>query len=430
MKNIAFTFAACLAALFACTPTNKDSVKDPITVTSPTPAEQITKVALSESQLEYVKAGNAMAVRLLRQMYDGQNMIISPLSLQYALAMTANGASGETLQEMIDFLGYGDDGIDALNAYCKLLLEQLPAVDLKVNLKVTDALLVNDKFPLQPAFQKTVEDNYYAVVENMDFSDPELIAARINEWSRRNTNGVIDKVLDASDIAPELVACLMNALYFKAKWAGSDYEPMFLEESTKSEDFTLADGSKKNVKMMKGYQSVPYAKKDGYRVMALPYANYKYFMYFLLPDENNLDGLMDKIKDASWNDLVKELSTDYDVSIWLPKFTIENRYELKDALSALGLKKAFEEDKAEFFRMFDTAPGDYQYWIGKIIQKAKIAVAEWGTEAAAVTVVQMYGETATAPKEEVDFHLDHPFVFAIGESTSGAILFEGVYTGE
>ena len=430
MKNIAFTFAACLAALFACTPTNKDSVKDPITVTSPTPTEHITKVALSESQLGYVKAGNAMAVRLLRQMYDGQNMIISPLSLQYALAMTANGASGETLQEMIDFLGYGDDGIDALNAYCKLLLEQLPAVDLKVNLKVTDALIVNDKFPLQPAFQKTVEENYYAVVENMDFSDPELIAARVNEWSRRNTNGVIDKVLEASDIAPELVACLMNALYFKAKWAGSDYEPMFLEESTKSEDFTLADGSKKKVKMMKGYQSVPYAKKDGYRVMALPYANYKYFMYFLLPDENNLDGLMDKIKDASWNDLVKDLSTDYDVSIWLPKFTIENRYELKDALSALGLKKSFEEDKAEFFRMFDTAPGDYQYWIGKIIQKAKIAVAEWGTEAAAVTVVQMYGETATAPKEEVDFHLDHPFVFAIGESTSGAILFEGVYTGE
>lgn len=430
MKKLAVTFAACLAALFACTPTNEDSVKDPITVSSPTPTEQITKVALSESQLGYVKAGNTMAVRLLRQMYEGKDMILSPLSLQYALAMTANGASGETLQEMIDFLGYGDDGIDALNAYCKVLLEQLPAVDLKVNLKVTDALLVNDKFPLQPSFQKTVEENYYAAVENMDFSDPELIAARINEWSRRNTNGFIDKVLEASDIDSKLVACLMNALYFKAKWAGSDYEPMFLEEITSSEDFTLANGSKKKVKMMKGYHSVPYAERDGYRVMALPYANYKYFMYFLLPDENNLDGLMDKIKDASWNDLVKDLSYDYDVSIWLPKFTIENKYELKDALTALGLEKAFDQYKAEFPRMFDTVPGAFQYWIGKIIQKAKIAVAEWGTEAAAVTVVQMYGETAMMPKKHVDFHLDHPFVFAIGESTSGAILFEGVYTGK
>ena len=429
MKKIVVTLAAGIAALFACTPTNEDSVKDPITISSPTPTRQITKVTLNESQLGYVKAGNTMAVRLLRRMYDGEDLICSPLSLQYALAMTANGASGGTLQEIVDFLGYGADGIEALNAYCKLLLEQLPAVDLNVDLKVTDALLVNDEFPLQPSFRKTVEDNYYAAVENMDFSDPELIAARINEWSRRNTNGFIDKVLEASDIDTRLVACLMNALYFKAKWAGSEYDPMFLEESTSSEDFTLADGSSRKVKMMKGYHSLPYAEKDGFRVLALPYANHKYYMYFLLPDGNDLDGLMEKIKDASWNDLVRDLGDDYDVSVWLPKFTIEKKYDLQDVLTALGLEKAFDKYEAEFDRMFDTAPGAFRYWIGKIIQKAKIAVAEWGTEAAAVTVVQMYAEGAAAPQKQVDFHLDHPFVFAIGEVTSGTILFEGVYTG-
>ena len=171
MKKALLIPVVSLLALVSCQKQIK--VADPITVQSPTPTEQITKVTLTETEQGYMAAGNAMAFRFLDQMYEGENLIISPLSLQYALAMTANGASGETLQEIIDFLGYGEDGIDALNAYCKKLLEELPAVDLNVNLKLTDALLVNDQFPLLPAFKQTVESNYYAAVENMPFTNPE-----------------------------------------------------------------------------------------------------------------------------------------------------------------------------------------------------------------------------------------------------------------
>jgi hypothetical protein len=125
-------------------------------------------VVLDDTQKNYVDAGNKMAFRFLKGIYDGDNIICSPLSLQYALAMTANGASGETLREIIDFLGYGEDGIEALNEYNKTLLEQLPAVDLDVTLKVTDALLVNDRFSLLPEFKETVTNSYYAAVDNMD----------------------------------------------------------------------------------------------------------------------------------------------------------------------------------------------------------------------------------------------------------------------
>ena len=120
---------ACLAiGLFALVSCNKAvTVKDPITISSPEPTEQITKVTLSDTQKGYVHAGNAMAFRFLKQIYNGENLVCSPLSLQYALAMTANGASGETLQEIIDFLGYGAEGIDALNEYSRILLEQLPS---------------------------------------------------------------------------------------------------------------------------------------------------------------------------------------------------------------------------------------------------------------------------------------------------------------
>lgn len=403
-----------------------DIVKDPITISSPSPTEQITKVTLSDIQSGYVEAGNTMSFKFLKEIYCGENLICSPLSLQYAIAMAANGASGETLQEIIDFLGYGEEGIDALNEYSKTLLEQLPAVDLDVTLKVTDALLVNDDFPLLPSFKKTVEESFYAAVDNIDFSDPQQIAARINEWAKRNTNGFIDKVIEPSEISADAVAYIMNALYFKAKWAGDEYSPMFREEGTKSEDFTLNDGKTIKAAMMRNTRYHEYAEMDGYKVLVLPYANRKFNMYILLPDENNIEGLIEKLQTSSWTDILANLKQDAEVYVKLPKFNIENKHNLNDALNGLGVRKAFEPASAEFNGMF-TPKDDYYYWISKVIQKSRISVSEWGTEAGSVTVVEMDGATDAGPgPKEVYFYADHPFVFIIGEETSGTILFEGV----
>lgn len=407
-----------------------EAVKDPITIQSPVPTEQITKVTLDETQKGYVDAGNRMAFRFLGEMFDNENLVCSPLSLQYALAMTANGASGQTRQEIIDFLGYGEEDINALNEYSKTLLEQLPAVDLDVTLKVTDALLVNDKFPLLPSFKETVENNYYAAVDNMDFSDPEQVAARINEWASRNTDGFIDNILSASEISEDAVAYIMNALYFKAKWAGGEYDPMFESNATKPEDFHLSDGSTIKVDMMRNMRWHQYAEMDGYKVLAIPYAGYKYYMYILLPDENDINGLIKKLKTTSWSNILSKMKSDAEVYIRIPKFEIENKYNLNDALQALGVTRPFQSGMAEFDMMFQPKQPKYYYWIEKVIQKARIKVSEKGTEAGAVTIVEMDG-VAEAPGDEpkkVYFYADHPFVFVIGEKTSGTILFEGVCT--
>lgn len=407
-----------------------EAVKDPITIQSPVPTEQITKVILDETQKGYVDAGNRMAFRFLGEMFDNENLVCSPMSLQYALAMTANGASGQTRQEIIDFLGYGEEDIDALNEYSKTLLEQLPAVDLDVTLKVTDALLVNDKFPLLPSFKETVENNYYAAVDNMDFSDPEQVAARINEWASRNTDGFIDNILSASEISEDAVAYIMNALYFKAKWAGGEYDPMFESNATKPDDFHLSDGSTIKVDMMRNMRWHQYAEMDGYKVLAIPYAGYKYYMYILLPDENDINGLIEKLKTTSWSDILSKMKSDAEVYIRIPKFEIENKYNLNDALQALGVTRPFQSGMAEFDMMFQPKQPKYYYWIEKVIQKARIKVSEKGTEAGAVTIVEMDG-AAEAPGDEpkkVYFYADHPFVFVIGEKTSGTILFEGVCT--
>lgn len=411
--------------IISCSDIDTVKVKDPITISSPSPTEQITKVTLSDMQSGYVEAGNTMSFKFLKEIYCGENLICSPLSLQYAIAMAANGASGETLQEIIDFLGYGEEGIDALNEYSKTLLEQLPAVDLDVTLKVTDALLVNDDFPLLPSFKKTVEESFYAAVDNMDFSDPQQIAARINEWAKRNTNGFIDKVIEPSEISADAVAYIMNALYFKAKWAGDEYSPMFREEGTKSENFTLNDGKTIKAAMMRNTRYHEYAEMDGYKVLVLPYANRKFNMYILLPDENNIEGLIEKLQTSSWTDILANLKQDAEVHVKLPKFNIENKHNLNDALNGLGVRKAFEPASAEFNGMF-TPKDDYYYWIGKVIQKSRISVSEWGTEAGSVTVVEMVATDAGPGPKEVYFYADHPFVFIIGEETSGTILFEGV----
>ena len=429
MNRIAYILvSAAVVMAAACT-----TVKDPIKVESPTPKEQITKVTLDETQQGYVQAGNGMAFRFLDQMFEGKDLVLSPLSLQYALSMAANGASGETLQEIIDFLGYGEEGIDALNAYCKILLEQLPAVDLNVTLKLTDALLVNELYPLLDSFRKTVQDCYYAAVENMPFSDAEKVAARINEWAKRNTNGFIDKMMEASDISPTAAAYLMNALYFKAKWQGSEYDPMFEEYSTSDFDFTLSNGSKRQLPMMQNMRHHSYAEMDGYKVLALPYEDGKFFMYILLPDENDLGGLLKKLTETPWKTILSSFKHDAEVYVRLPKFDIENKFILNDALKELGVKKAFEQGIAEFGSMFSPEAGLVDVWINKVIQKARISVAEWGTEAAAVTVVAMNAEGAALhedPPKRVYFYADHPFVFIIGESTSGTILFEGTFTGK
>ncbi|MBQ9201388.1 MAG: serpin family protein [Bacteroidales bacterium] len=381
----------------------------------------------------YVEAGNAMAFRFLREMHTGDNQVISPLSLQFALAMAANGAKGETLGEITAFLGYESEDLDTLNAYCRTLLKQLPAVDPEVSVRLTDALLVNRRFPLLRKFRQTVQENYYAAVNNMDFSLPSMVAARINDWVSRSTDGFIDRVLEASEISDQAVAYIMNALYFKAKWAGSDYNPMFRERATQDEIFYLADGSTRKVQMMRNRRHHLYAEMDGYRVLALPYAGGKFFMYLLLPDQNDLDGLVSKLSAASWEKALSSLSQEAEVNLRLPKFDIENKISLGRPLQSMGVKKAFERKEADFQAMFQPKRQHYDYWISDVIQKSRISVAEWGTEAAAVTVIEMVGATSAGPghqPRQVNFFADHPFVFLIGEVSTGAILFEGTYTGK
>lgn len=425
----AVLLAGCVAA---CNP-DQIKVKDPIKVSSPQPKEQITKVSLTTHEAAMVGYGNELTFKMLPLLREGnKSFIFSPLSIQYALGMTANGASGETLSQMLGALGFWgknqeliSSDIQAMNSLCNKLLNELPAVDLDVKLQLADAILVNDLYPLHPDFKQLVESTYYAAVENMSFDDPTYVAARINEWASRNTNGLIKKMLEPSDIDPAALAFLMNALYFKAPWVPRNSDPLFMKESTRDQEFYLEDSSVKAVPTMHTYRNFRYADFDSFRVLEIPYASGKFAMYILLPDNNTFDSLLKDSPTLDWKAILSKL--DYrTVNLSLPRFETSSSYHLNDALQKLGMTQAFT-GAAQFDRMF--ADPAVQACIDMVIQKARISVTEWGTEAAAVTVVGMKESSAYNPEPPVDFICDHPFAYLIAEKTSGTILFAGAYCG-
>ncbi|MBQ5881279.1 MAG: serpin family protein [Bacteroidales bacterium] len=430
-RNLLF-FALCSILMISCQNIKSEKIDDTessFDVFSPTPTEEISRVSLSEKQTEYVNTSNDMAFKLINKLYNDDNLVCSPLSLQYAMAMTANGANGETLEEITSFLGFEANEMNELNRFYKILLEQLPAVDLDITLKAVDALLVNDKFPLLPSYKNLVEDNYYAAVENMDFSNPSDVVTRLNEWAGLNTNGVINNIIDPEELSDYAAAYILNALYFKAEWEGSVDNPMFIESNTESADFQLSNGTAISAEMMKSVRYYQYAEMDGYKVLVLPYAQGKYNMYVLLPDENDINGLIEKIQQTTWSEILANLKQDAEVHVQLPKFEIENKFNLAETLISLGVEKVFQKEDAELDNIFDIKLAhDPKVWIEKIIQQTKISVDERGTEAASVSIEEI-GATSPGPGEDpkiIYFHADHPFMFVIGEKTSGTILFEGV----
>ena len=435
MKQIKILLIVFIATLgfSACEKSDVPRVKNPIEIVSPTPDATITKVTLSKEQKGYANSGNAFALKSLKSIYEKEKkgIIYSPLSLQYALAITANGASGETASEIIGTLGYGKDQ-EALNKYCNLLLNQLPALDKNVELKLTDAVIVNEEFSVQEAFRNTAEKMYYAPVEYVNASNPKLVVDRINEWAYRSTNGFIFPFLQESDIKRDFVAAILNALYFKAKWSGNSEVPMFNSELTeKSQPFYLDGGGESKVDYMVASRYFRYGKVGTNGNVELPYADGKFAMYIILPDikgGNGLSQLLSSLTSEKLSAAISSMTTEAMVNLHLPKFELENKYELTDMLNALGIRRAFNND-AQFDKLL-YHPDIKNFKIGSVIQKARISVAEWGTEAGAATAVMIERTAAPGPTQMVKFFADHPFVYTIAEKSSGVILFAGVYDGK
>lgn len=371
---------------------------------------------LSNDQRKIVDGNNMFALRLFDKIQGMESKVVSPLSIAYLMGMLANGADGGTQQEILKAIGCEGMNVQQLNELYKGFLESVGRRDKQTTVNIANYVAVNKNYQLNKTFVQQVSENYHAGVESLDFSSSKT-TDKINGWCKEQTKGMIPKIID--QVEPSAVSYLMNAIYFNGVWANK-----FDAKNTKLENFRGYTRDIQKVEMMHQNKKLYYGEMNGFKAVELPYGNGSYSMTVLLPNDDSSISEMIKKLDA---DKISKLSQNMEnsiVDLKLPKFTTEMELPLNGVISSLGAPTIFEAGKTDFSKF---ANGDF--FVSKMLQKAKIEVSEQGTKAAAVTAAIMLTSAAPMPLRHVNFHADHPFVYLIKDNRSGAILFMGQYTG-
>ena len=396
--------------------TNDAKLSGPSLAESNNPKESNERkfISFSEQEKDLVNSNNDFAFNLFRAAQTDKSQILSPLSITYALGMLNNGATGKTQQEINETLGFGDVGVDAINAFCKKMLEEAPALDNGTEILIGNTVFTNKGYKLKPNFVKKAKDYYNAKPESRDFHDGKTLDI-INQWASDHTNKMIKKVLDEQSFNPDAVSYLLNAIYFKGTW-----KEKFDKKDTKEEHFN----GKEKVMMMWLNKKFRYNDNDIYQSVKLPYGNGAYTMTIMLPHEDKtVNDILSNLNSESWNENIMQMR-DYFVDLKLPRFETDTDMELNKIMQRLGISKAFTS--AAEFDNFCESPT----YIELIKQVAKIKLDEEGTEAAAVTVIGSIKASAPRKPERVEFHANRTFLYVISEQSTGAIFFIGKYTGK
>lgn len=343
------------------------------------------------------------AFELNKLMPDNKNYMFSPLSIKLALALAANGAQGETRQEILSAIGIEDT--DEFNGYVKELIQRY-SEETGSQIKISNSIWLNTTRAKGMEFDKAYADKmkeYYNADADLVSSDDAV--EKINKWCRESTNGKIDGIIDS----PDFLAALVNAVYFKGTWSSQ-----FNEIRTKKQTFTDRDGKKTDIDFMHKKQSFGYYEDDNLKMLELPYRG-RAAMYIVLNGDKPVGDISEYIDKIQY----------CDVNVAIPKFNIKFDTKLNDMLSKLGINTAFDDKKADLYSMFGKYSDDVRFYIDSVLHKTYIDVDENGTEAAAVTAV-ITGAASLAPvTEPKEFVADKPFTFIIADNDE--ILFMGEY---
>ncbi len=383
-------------------------------------------------------AVNALGADLYRtQGKAGGNLLLSPYSIQMALAMTYAGADGDTHAEMRRVLHFGA-AEDALHGSLASLSDDLtniaaesakrigdgkrggPATPIEFN--VGNRLFVQKSFELRQPFVDLTRDRYHAPVESIDFTQGEAARARINAWVEEQTKQKIRDLIPSGVLDDKTRLVLANALYLRAPWA----KP-FVKTATKDEPFHVVGGAPAPVPTMTLQADCGYAERPGFKIITKPYDGRALQFVIILPDQP--DGLATVERELTPELLAGAAKIEsQDVLLHLPKFRVQPpALALSRALQSLGLKTAFDQPRgsANFDRMAPRRPDAYLA-ISEVMHKAFLALDEDGTEAAASTAVVMAMRSMIVkPRQPVEVRVDRPFLFAIQHVASGACLFLG-----
>ena len=343
-----------------------------------------------------------------------KNVFLSPSSVAFALAMTYNGAAGTTQEDMGMTLGFADMDLHDVNRGHALLKEVLENPDPQVQLEIANSLWARKGTRFRPEFLEANKAFYDAEVMVLDFRDPGSLSA-INGWVNRKTKGKIDRIVDRID--PLSILFLINAVYFKGKWT----EP-FDERMTKEHPFRLLDGRQKPHPFMFQSGRYRYLEAEGFQAVSLPYGEGRVSMVVFLPSrDSSLHAFQTSLSKQTWDGWMSRFRS-MEGDIALPRLKLDDETTLNKALKALGMAIAFDRNRANFEGMCPSPP---QLYIDQVRHKTFVEVNEEGTEAAAVTSVEMKATAMPPAEEHFTMVVDRPFFFAIRDNDTGTVLFVG-----
>ena len=379
------------------------------------PIEELPR-PLTTAETQLVDADNRFAFKLFREVTagaePGANVFISPLSVGMALGMAYNGAAGTTRDAMQQTLELGGMTLQEVNESYQSLIALLRDLDPRVEFTLANSIWYRDGIAVVPDFVDLNQRYFDAEVAALNFDDPGA-AGVINAWVDETTRGKIREIV-SPPIDPQTIMFLINAIYFKGDWTHQ-----FDKDRTRPEPFLQPDGSQTSVPMMSPEAAIPVRVHgdETYTVLDLWYGGRAYSMTIVVPrDPATIHEVVRTVTQEQWNAWVAGLdSTEIEVAI--PKFTLEYDVTLNDVLAALGMGLAFSPEEADFTNLY---AGPERAFISKVKHKTFVDVNEEGTEAAAVTSVEV-GVTSVPERLVVD----RPFLFAIRENYSGTILFMG-----
>ncbi|MEN8117443.1 MAG: serpin family protein [Bacteroidota bacterium] len=372
-------------------------------------------IQLDDKSAKLIEGDNAFGLDIfqkIRKESDKENLMISPLSISVALAMAYNGADGDTKTEMEDALKLNGLTPEEINNSYKMLIAALQSVDEDVVFEIANAIYCHKGFPVKQNFLDINHNYYNAEVENIDFGSPSAVKT-INDWVAEKTHDKITQIIESLSPLDRMV--LLNAIYFYGTWTNE-----FDEDGTKMRNFRKSDGSNEEVAMMNKEDKLDYTTNDLFSAIKLPYGTGQYNMLVMRPAEGkNSQNVIDELTADNWRNWADDFETKDHVVVTMPRFKFEFETGLKDMLKQMGMVKAFSTSGADFSKISD----EYLY-ISSVVHKSYIDVNETGTEAAAVTAIT-FTTTSMPSEQKIYFTVDKPFVFAITEKDTGAILFIG-----
>lgn len=370
---------------------------------------------LTTSENHLIESDNTFGSTLFREINQAEadeNVFVSPLSVSMALGMTYNGADGATQEAMQQTLELQGLSLEEINKSYQSLIELLVNLDPKVQFQIANSIWHEQDYVFNVEFLNRCQHYFNAEVSGLDFADP-VAVAQINQWVSDQTNGKIQNIVD--QIESQIVMFLINAIYFKGTWT---YE--FDPEKTEDDWFTTSDGTQIPCQMMMVENEFPYLETNTFQAVDLPYGDGFYTMTIFVPHQSsNVDALINQLTSENWQNWFNEFNK-RKIVLSLPKFKFEYELLMNDVLTALGMGVAFSSYHADFSQM----SSGLQLYIDNVKHKTFVEVSEEGTEAAAVTSVQM-GVTSIGPDQMVFLRVDRPFFFTIRENNSGTILFMG-----